>query len=148
MIRIVTTTIRTLKWYIKFILKTAQWCSDWHYRLKARKLLVWILVQTRLQTSNLLGVSPCQYRFSPSTPASSQSPKTCRLDNWGLKMFHRCDCECGCLSLYVGPVVRWRPVVTVPRLCCLSFYWQPKLCHLYGSIWDWPRVRSVHRLSF
>ncbi|XP_078026211.1 uncharacterized protein LOC117258684 isoform X1 [Epinephelus lanceolatus] len=65
--------------------------------------------------------SPCQRGFSPGTPASSHSPKTCRLgtrliDNSKLSVGVNVSVN-GCLSLCVSPVIVWRPVQVVP---CLS----------------------------
>ena len=65
--------------------------------------------------------SPCQRGFSPGTPASSHSPKTCRLgtrliDNSKLSVGVNVSVN-GCLSLCVSPAIVWRPVQGVP---CLS----------------------------
>ena len=65
--------------------------------------------------------SPCQRGFSPGTPASSHSPKTCRL---GTRLIGDSKLSVGvnvsvngCLSLCVSPAIVWRPVQGVP---CLS----------------------------
>merc|ERR1711980_625 len=65
--------------------------------------------------------SPCQRGFSPGTPASSHSPKTCNL---GTRLIDYSKLSIGvnvsvngCLSLCVSPAIVWRPVQGVP---CLS----------------------------
>merc|ERR1712035_207562 len=61
--------------------------------------------------------SQCQRGFSPGTPASSHSPKTCRL---GTRLIDNSKLSIGvngCLSLCVSPATVWRPVQGAP---CLS----------------------------
>merc|ERR1712035_255904 len=60
-------------------------------------------------------------RFSPGTPASSHSPKTCNL---GTRLIDYSKLSVGvnvsangCLSLCVSPAIVWRPVQGEP---CLS----------------------------
>ena len=64
--------------------------------------------------------SPCKRGFSPGTPASSHSPKTCkmgtRLIGYSKLTIGVTVSVNGCLSLCVGPVIDWRPVQGVPRL--------------------------------
>ncbi len=48
------------------------------------------------------------------TPASSHSPKTCRLIGDSKLPIGVNVSVSGCLSLYVGPVTDWRPVQGVP----------------------------------
>ena len=62
--------------------------------------------------------SPCVRGFSPGTPASSHSPKTCSLGLIGDSKLPVGVSESvnGCLSLCVSPVTDWRPVQGVPRL--------------------------------
>jgi len=61
--------------------------------------------------------SPCQCGFSPGAPASSHSPKTCRLIGDSKLSISVNVSVNGCLSLCVSPVIVWRPVQGVP---CLS----------------------------
>lgn len=58
----------------------------------------------------------CQHGFSMGVPASSHSPKTCRLiSNSKLAIGVNVSVN-GCLSLCVGPVIVWGPVRGEPRL--------------------------------
>ena len=60
--------------------------------------------------------SPCMRGFSPGTPASSHNPKTCRLIGDSKLPVGVTVSVNGCLSVYVGPAMDWRPVQGVPRL--------------------------------
>jgi len=61
--------------------------------------------------------SLCQRGFSLGTPASSHSPKTCRLIGDSKLSVGVNVSVTGCLSLCVSPVIVWWPVQGVP---CLS----------------------------
>ncbi len=59
----------------------------------------------------------CLCGFSLGTPASSHNPKTCRLIGDSKLPVGVNVSVSACLSLYVSPVIDWRPVQGVP---CLS----------------------------
>jgi len=70
--------------------------------------------------------SACLQGFSPGSPASSHSPKTCRLVLIGAsKLTVGVNVRMnGCLSLDFGPLICWQPVLgeTPPLLFFLFFY--------------------------
>ena len=67
----------------------------------------------------------CPRGFTPGTPVSSHSPKTCKL-GVGLLVTLNCPCERvnvsvnGCSPLYVSPVMNWRLVQGVTCLCPMT----------------------------
>ena len=103
--------------------------------------------------------SPCQRGFPPGAPASSHSPKTCRLIGDSKLPVGVNVSVNGCLSLCVSPVIVWRPVQGVPRLSP-SVSWdrlqpplilitQPPCCYhrfFYKDGWQdsCPKVKPKH----
>jgi len=76
-------------------------------------------VWTQGEGALLCGVcmfSPCQRGFPPGAPASSHSPKTCRLIGDSKLSVGVNVSVNGCLSLCVSPVIVWWPVQVSCRI--------------------------------